>query len=785
VHSIRGKLYILILSAVLVSVLSSCRIAKNLPEGKSLLVKNKFIISSPTRNEMKGKLKDDLKQISIQKPNKRLLGFISIKMWMYVSATKNKKKLTKFRQWVIDKVGEAPVVFDPDQAERSDRAMKNYLFNSGYFYAEVKHDSIIKKKKAIVRYRINTGEAWRFGTVKFPEGISACEEIVRKRSKNSLIKTGDRYDISRVKSERERIELDLRNVGFYTFSRDYIIPEFDSTGGNRTVNVNLKIIQPTDSTEHQQYRINKIYITSDYSTDRLSDTIVRDSSFVREFVFINERKNKKFRNNVLMDAVYFKKNDLYSASKETGTIRRFSEIGAFKFVSLDFVKTKDTIGNYLDLLLNLTPAKKHTVIVSGEANVTNEGFFGTALTLSYKNKNLSKRSDLFLVDLSGGFQINFNNVRVNGKAQIITSDASMNVTYYLNRFLIPFSTKLFSRTTNPKTRINARYSFENRFDFDTLRNVTFLYQLHNFSFSFGYDWSPNRFHRHLLNPLNINFYLLPKRGDEFIRRLNKNPILRSSFEEQITLGPSYSYIYTNQRNDKDRKYMSFRTNVETAGNVLYAGFKLANLKSTNDSIYFIAKRPFSQYFRLDADWRNYVKLGSHGLFAIRTFVGFGVPYGNSRAMPFVKQFFVGGPNSLRGFLIREIGPGSYVDSTTFDIENGIKRSVGFFNQTGDIKMEINAELRFDIFKFIKGALFVDAGNVWLMRKDPVRNNGEFQFNRFYKEFAMNIGAGLRFDFNYFVIRFDYGFPIRDPRLPENKRWTFEKGQFQLAIGYPF
>jgi len=151
----------------------------------------------------------------------------------------------------------------------------------------------------------------------------------------------------------------------------------------------------------------------------------------------------------------------------------------------------------------------------------------------------------------------------------------------------------------------------------------------------------------------------------------------------------------------------------------------------------------------------------------------------------VKQYFVGGPNSLRGFLIREIGPGSYVDSTAFDIERGEKKNVGFFNQTGDIKLELNAELRFDIFKWIKGALFADAGNVWLMRRDPARPNGEFDFTRFYKEIALNVGAGLRLDFNYFVIRFDYGFPIRDPRLTEDRRWRFQKGQFQLAIGYPF
>ena len=243
--------------------------------------------------------------------------------------------------------------------------------------------------------------------------------------------------------------------------------------------------------------------------------------------------------------------------------------------------------------------------------------------------------------------------------------------------------------------------------------------------------------------------------------------------------------------------MYFRTNIETAGNIIYAGFKLANLKSQHDSTYLIANRPFSQYFRIEGDWRNYFRMTNHSMFAIRSFAGFGIPYGNSLALPFVKQFFVGGPNSLRGFLIREIGPGGYATTERtaegkliYNPETGEKGNVGFFNQTGDMKLEVNAEIRFDIYKWLKAAVFVDAGNVWLLRKDA-RQLGDFNFKRFWSEFAVDAGAGLRLDFNFFVIRFDYGFPLRDPRRAVGKRWqfangqAFKTGQFQLAIGYPF
>ncbi|MFM2305900.1 MAG: hypothetical protein RLZZ367_569, partial [Bacteroidota bacterium] len=224
-------------------------------------------------------------------------------------------------------------------------------------------------------------------------------------------------------------------------------------------------------------------------------------------------------------------------------------------------------------------------------------------------------------------------------------------------------------------------------------------------------------------------------------------------------------------------------------NIIYAGFKLANLNSANQTFY-IAKRPFSQFFRIDADLRNHFRMGNHSSFGMRVYTGIGVPYGNSKALPFVKQFFVGGPNSLRGFLIREIGPGGYSDPSSYNAESGEKTNTGFFNQTGDIKLEMNAEIRFDIYKWLKGALFADAGNVWLMRKDT-RTLGEFNIKRFWSEFAVDAGAGIRLDFNFFVIRFDYGFPLRDPRRTEGKRWqfkdgqAFKTGQFQLAIGYPF
>lgn len=237
--------------------------------------------------------------------------------------------------------------------------------------------------------------------------------------------------------------------------------------------------------------------------------------------------------------------------------------------------------------------------------------------------------------------------------------------------------------------------------------------------------------------------------------------------------------------------MHLRIGLETAGNVIDAAFKMASTHDQNDSAFLIGNRPFSQYFRVEVDWANFIRMTNHSLFAIRTFAGVGVPYGNSVTLPFIKQFYVGGPDDLRGFLTREIGPGSFVDTSVFDPEKGPKANdVGFFNQTGDIKLEANAEIRFDIYKWLKGAIFTDAGNVWTLNKDAVPG-GNFSFTRFWSEFAVDAGPGIRLDFGFFVVRFDYGFPLRDPRRVIGQRWQFQNavafknGQLQLAINYPF
>lgn len=761
--------------------ISSCSVTKKIPADQYLLKSNTIKIEGYKKLKDRQKIKDNMKHIVIQKPNTKFLGFMPIQLWFYTAADYGKDN--KVNRWIKEKVGEAPVILDTSTAIRSDRAIQNYMQNYGYFNAEVSHEVKYRRKKASVTYYITPNDFWTIGSVTFPNPTYPTDSITWQRHWQSLLKPGNRFDITTLKAERERIENDLKNSGFYFFTKDYINFSLDTSEKYGFVNITVRISQPGSTITHEQYKINNIYTTTDFGTERAGRTVERDTLAMPEYYFISRKL--RYNIGILLDGIYFKQNQIYQRENYQNTIRRFSELGAFKFVAVDFTKA-DREGNYLDALISLTPAKRHGWGVELQANYTNDpGYFGVSGGVSYRNRNLFRSSDLLVIEPNAGLQ--FLLAGPNRKTEIITYNVTTNISYYFPRILFPFIKHSRIKNLQPRTKLSLSYGFEYRQDFDTANVSVFYYTLHNFSATFGYQWGRNIFARHELNPLYFSVYLLPTQGADFINRLNANPSLKNSYQERFILGSNYSFNFTTQQSQTDQSYIHNRASVEVAGNLLMAGFSLANLSGKDTLPYRIGTREFAQYFRVENEFRGFARLAPHVSFAGRVYAGIGVPYGNSSTMPFIKQFYTGGPSSMRGFRIREIGPGSYAEEGFDDVN----RPFGFFNQTGDIKIELNAEFRFDIYKFIKAAAFIDVGNVWLLNNDPNRPNANFDFKRFWNEFAVNFGPGLRLDFNFFVIRLDYGIPVRDPRYTARK-WHFktdnngsEFGQIQIAVGYPF
>lgn len=763
---------------LLISV-SGCKVTKNFTDDQVLLTHLKVKIVNEQNIEQRQKASEDLKHVAVQQPNKRVFGFLPFKLWLYTAA--NNGKENKIKWWIKNKVGEAPVIYDPELADKSDNLMSAYLQNYGFLYAQVSHQIVTKKKKTTITYYIKKGAPWKLGDINFPSTAFLTDSITRAHTKQSKLHTGDKLDITVLKAERDRIETDMKNSGFFFFTKDYVAFDLDTNKKSLTVNVNIRINQLSDSLPHQQFKINEIYITSDFGAELNDGPIKRDTLHINEFYFISHKMT--VRPEVILDGIFLKQDQLYTKENYTKTVKTLANYNAFKFVTVDYVRAQGK-DNYLNCIINLTPGKKQSFNVEAQANISQEGYFGVSGLISYKHKNLTHRSDLFTVDFTPSVQFQFGK---NQPMRVITESFAPTASYYFNKLLFPLGKKLnlWLKDKSPKTHLSIKYNYEHRYDFANDGSLQFFYTLHGFNASFGYEWNKNAYMRHVLNPINFTLFILPEESQYFTQRLDSNPTLKSSYQPQIIFGPSYTFTYTNQKTKTDRKYMFFRTSLETAGNILMAGFSLANIGRHTQLPYEILKKEFSEYLRGEFDLRGYYRFDNHSLFAGRSFLGIAVPYGNSTAVPFTKQFSVGGPTSLRGFQIREVGPGGYLNPN-----HDRNANIGFFNQTGDMKMEANLELRFDIFKWFKGAIFTDMGNVWLVKKDAATPQGDFDLSRFWKEFAVDVGAGVRLDFNYFVIRLDYGIPIRNPSISGSNKWSIHEtnlgpGVFQLAVGYPF
>jgi len=338
------------------------------------------------------------------------------------------------------------------------------------------------------------------------------------------------------------------------------------------------------------------------------------------------------------------------------------------------------------------------------------------------------------------------------------------------KFLLPFKTEQFIRKYNPQTNLSAALNFQRRPDYTrTIANA-----------SFGYTWRETQEVTHNVYPIEVSLILTPYQSEDFKDWLD-GKYLYYSYQPHFIVDQRYSFVFTNQNFRKDQDFQYLRIDAETAGNLLYAGHSLFGTESDSGN-YQIFNVDFAQYVKGEIDFRNYTYLYEGISFVTRGFIGAGIPYLNSNAMPFVKQFYSGGANSIRAWQLKNLGPGSYIDST----------DTGYPNQTADLKIEANFEYRFKLVWKLESAIFLDIGNIWSLSAEDNREGAQFKFNKFYKELAIGTGVGARFDFNFFIFRFDLGIPLRSPYPIEGSNWLFGnsgvKGKdltFNLAIGYPF
>lgn len=737
-----------------------------MPEGELLFTGSKIKMEGKETPKKEQKaLRTAMKNLLRPKPNSNILG-LKPRLYIYnlVGTPKKEKGL---RHWLKFKVGEPPVFYSQVDLEFTKKVLQNYVENNGYFNAKTSADSTRNEKKAEANYTVNPKKQYKIREVKFPTDSSVISNMVRKTELRSLLKKDNRYSLDVIKEERIRIDNRLKDKGFFYFNPDYLKIQVDSTVANHQVDLIVKVKDEAPDKSKKQFKINKIIVYPNYILG--SDSLKPSQNAVEkynDFTIIDS--GKIFKPRIFDRTLYFKKGDFYNRTRHNLSLNRLVNLGTFKYVKNKFIAS-DTTGNYLDAYYFLTPLPKKSIRIEVLAKTNSANYTGTELNVNWSNRNAFKGAELLTISAFGGLEVQvsgqnngFNVYRAGTEANLIWP-----------RFLTPFEIKSSSGFV-PKTKVTLGYEFQNR---------TQLYSLQTLKGSFGYLWKENIRKEHLLNISEITYAGPQNVSALYESQIVANPTLGKVIEKQLIFGPTYSYTYNNMMDKRKKNTFYYKAGLDLSGTLTGV---ITGAKSSDPVKFFGV--PFSQFIKVESELRHYYKWSEKAQIASRIIVGAGFAYGNSQEMPYIKQFFIGGTNSLRAFRARSIGPGSY---------DGSANVTPFLpDQSGDVKLEFNTEYRAQIYGLVKGALFVDAGNIWLLNNNPEKSGSQFSKN-FMNEIAVGVGAGLRFDFSFLVLRTDLAFPIRKPYLTDGKHWildqiNFGSGSwrkenlvFNLAIGYPF
>jgi outer membrane protein insertion porin family len=749
--------------------ISSCSNVKYLQEGEMLYTGAKVKIEGKdTVTKQYKQLKIELEKLLRPKPNTVILGMRpNLYIYNIVGPVKKEKG---FKHWLKTKIGEPPVLVSQLDLEHNKNLLQNYSENKGYFNTTTKADSIRKEKKVSAIYTLNPKRQYTISTVKFPIDSLALSTAIRNTASGSLLQVNEGYSFDKIKEERIRIDNQLKENGFFYFNPDYLKIQVDSTVSDHQVDLIVKVKNDAPTVSKNLYKINKIIIYPNFTIGSDTAKTAKDTVIKHHDFTIYDSENI-FKPEIFDQALAFKKGEVYNRTNHNLSLKNLENLGAFKFVKNKFV-VADTIGNYLDTYYYLTPLTKKSIRLELLAKTNSANYNGTELNLNWSNRNAFGGAELLNISIYGGFE-----VQVSGQNtgyNVYTAGTEANLLW--PKILSPFKTKPFSGYM-AKTKVTAGYEYQNRAQ---------LYSLQTMKTAFGYLWKSNERKEHQLNLFEITFARPKDVTALYQEQVDKNPSLANVVEQQLVFGPTYSYIYSNIMKKEKRNTIYYKGSISLSGNL--AGLLTSADIKKKDTIKVLGV-PFSQFVRLENEFKHYLKLGKESQLASRMIIGTGFAYGNSNEMPYIAQFFIGGTNSIRGFKARSIGPGTYFDPA-------INTDDYTEDQSGDIKLELNTEYRTKIYRIIKGAIFVDAGNIWLLNDNPNKPGSKFTSD-FMNQLAVGVGAGLRFDLSVLVFRTDLAFPIRKPYLPDGNRWVidsidFGNGSwrndnliFNLAIGYPF
>jgi hypothetical protein len=767
---------------IMVILASSCNPTKYVPEDETLLDDNRIIVS---RESVR---KEDIAPYIRQNPNKRIFG---ARFHLGLYNLSNLQKDNWFHNWLRN-IGEEPVIFDPFATAKSKEQVSSYLFSKGYFDATVLETIETANRKSKVFFNVDLNPPYTIRDIHYEIADTGLSALITIDPLDCLIEKGKPYDVDILQSERGRIERRIRDAGFFTFSSEQVYYRIDSTVGNRQVDVwyGVRKLQTFGQNNvpslvpHSMYRVGNIYVHPDYiPRDVLAGGEAYQKSFdtveYKGFHFITNLKRPTINYDVIIESMYVKPGSIFNVTNSERSHTHLMSLKTYRLVNILYNEAPVNYSGFrsdtgimalykpLNCDIQLTPMSRQSFSVELEGT-NSGGNFGGALNFVYQNKSLFHGAEQFNMKLKGAYErFSKDSTGVNR-----TQEFGIETSLRLPKFLFPFlDSENFIKKYNPVTSIQAAFNYQ----------LLPVYTRSVANASFGYMWNDGPYRTHNVNPMQLNFVKIRDIDSSYYEKvIAPSAYLVSSYQDVLISSLNYSYTYS-QKLAKARHHLFFRVNAEAAGNLLNGVMNLAGAPvDTLTGKYIIFGQPFAQFIKTDFDIRYTRIINDISSIVYRGFVGVGIPYSNSVAMPFERQYYEGGANGIRGWQVRTLGPGSV------EPPGGT-----YVNQTGDIKVEGNIEYRFKLFWIMEGAVFVDAGNIWAIKSDPERPGAEFRFNKFIDDLAIGSGLGLRFDLTFVILRADLGFKLRDPSKPNSSMWlttrplTSKEMGLVIAIGYPF
>ena len=734
-------------------LLCACSSTKVLKEGEYLL--DKVTLNTDTNVVKTSTLAGYLRQ----EPNSRWASIAKVPLGIYLMANpESNSGINRF----FRRMGEAPVVYDSLLSERSKQRIQGALFNLGYMHATVSTEEFYHKHKVDLTYNINIGKRFTVKNIDVEVRDTSIASEIERIADKSYLKIGMPFDANILNQERSRITNHFTDNGYYDFNRDFVRFEADTTAGSDSVSLKMIITEHLDPvhktiTPHKQYYIGEVRYTYDRSSGSpiwLKDILLRHATSLRP-------------------------GELYRESNLKDTYSRISRLSAIAGTNVRMEKSSRD-SSLLDVNMILTPARLNSIQLALDGTNT-AGDLGAAANFTYQNRNVFHGSEVFSLK----FRTAFEAIRgLKGYADQNYFEYDIEAGLQFPDFVFPFIPKDFRRNAKATSELAFMFASQDRPEFH--RRVL--------TASWKYRWNTNHGKRHhKFDLLDINYVFMPWISDTFYDSYIKNPesrnaIIAYNYKNLFIVKMGYQYQYSSVGTVSPigiygKDAYTVRWGVETAGNLVHGICNLFRTDINEDGQRTLFNIAYAQYVKMDFDYCKSFRFSRRSSLALRFAFGVACPYGNSDILPYEKRYFGGGANSVRGWSVRSLGPGSFV---------GNDGRIDFINQTGDVKLDMSAELRMHMFWKFDGALFVDAGNIWTIRDYKEQPGGQFRFDTCWEQIAVAYGLGIRLNLSYFLLRFDAGMKAINPAYQDAKRHypiihpNFKRDfAFHFAVGLPF